>query len=336
AIVTDLSPLRKFEITGPDAENLMQLTLTKNIKKLSIGQVVYSAMCYENGCMIDDGTLLRLGKDNFRWIGGQEYGGTWLKDQAKKNNFKVWVKSSTDQISNISVQGPNSRKILEKFVWTPDTQTPISELQWFRLTIARIKEVTGTPIVVTRTGYTGELGFEIWCHPKDASEIWDNVWKAGKEFNIAPLGLEALDMVRIEAGLIFYGYEFDDQTDPFEAGIGFAVPLKTKEDNFIGKEELIKRNANPQKKLVGLELVGREQANHGDYVHIGRGKVGVITSGMISPKLNKNIALCRIDVKYSAIDTIVEIGKIDGHQKRIEAKVVAFPFYDPTKIKVKS
>ena len=336
AIVTDLSPLRKFEITGPDAENLMQLTLTRDIKKLSIGQIVYSAMCYENGCMIDDGTLLRLGKDNFRWIGGQEYGGTWLKEQAKKKKFKVWIKSSTDQISNIAVQGPNSRKILEKFVWTPDTQPSINELQWFRLTIARIDGVTGTPIIVSRTGYTGELGFEIWCHPKDSIEVWDKVWKAGKEFDITPLGLEALDMVRIEAGLIFYGYEFDDKTDPFEAGIGFTVPLKTKEDDFIGKEELIKRKENPQKKLVGLELVGREQANHGDCVHIGRGQVGIITSGMISPKLNKNIALCRIDTKYSEIGTDVEVGKIDGHQKRIGAKVITFPFYDPKKTKVRA
>ena len=336
AIVTDLSPLRKFEILGPDAENLMQYTLTRNIKKLSIGQVVYTAMCYENGCMIDDGTVLKLGQDNFRWVGGQEYGGEWLKEQAKKKNYKVWIKSSTDQIHNIAVQGPNSRKILEKFVWTPDTQPSISELEWFRLAIARVDSVTGIPIVVSRTGYTGELGFEVWCHPKDASAVWDKVWKAGKEFNISPLGLEALDMVRIEAGLIFYGYEFNDQTDPFEAGIGFTVPLKTKEDDFIGKDELIKRKANPQKKLVGLELIGHEPAVNGDCVHIGRAQVGVITSGMLSPKLGKNIALCRIDTKYAEIGTDVEIGKIDGHQKRIGAKVISFPFYDPTKSKVRA
>ena len=336
AIVTDLSPLRKFEILGPDAENLMQYTLTRNVKKLSAGQVVYSAMCYENGCMIDDGTLMKFGQDNFRWIGGQEYGGEWLKEQAKKKNFKVWVKSSTDQIHNIAVQGPNSRKILEKFVWTPDTQPSIKDLEWFRLTIGRIESVTGTPIMVSRTGYTGELGFEIWCHPKDASAVWDKVFESGKEFKISPLGLEALDMVRIEAGLIFYGYEFDDKTDPFEAGIGFTVPLKTKEDDFIGKEELIKRKNNPQKKLVGLELVGHEPAVTGNTVHIGRGQVGVITSGMLSKTLNKNIALCRIDVKHAEIGNEVEVGKMDGHQKRIPAKIVPFPFYDPQKTKVRA
>jgi len=314
----------------------MQYALTRNVKKLSVGQVVYTAMCYENGCMLDDGTLFKFGQDNFRWIGGDEYSGEWLKEQAKKKNYKVWIKSATDHIHNIAVQGPNSRKILEKFVWTAPIQPSITELEWFRFNIARIDHETGTPIVISRTGYTGELGYEIWCHPKDAGEVWDKVWEAGKEFDITPLGLEALDMVRIEAGLIFYGYEFDDQTDPFEAGIGFTVPLKTKEDDFIGKDELIKRKANPQKKLVGLELVGHEPAAHGDCVHVGRAQIGVITSAMLSPKLGKNIALCRIDVKYSEIGTEVEIGKLDGHQKRIGAKVIAFPFYDPTKSRVRA
>jgi aminomethyltransferase len=336
AIAIDLSPLRKFEITGPDSENLMQYALTRNVKKISIGQVSYSAMCYENGCMIDDGTIFRLGKDNFRWIGGQEYGGTWLRELAKKKNYKVWVKSSTDQIHNISVQGPNSRKILEKFVWTPPAQATINELKWFRFSIARIDDHIGIPIIVSRTGYTGELGFEIWCHPKDAPKVWEKVWESGKGLGLTPMGLEGLDMVRIEAGLIFYGYEFNDQTDPFESGIGFSVALKTKEDDFVGKDALIKRKESPQKKLVGLELIGKEQANNGDGVHVGRATVGVITSGMISPKLSKNIALCRMDVKYSDIGTDIEVGKIDGHQKRIPAKVVAFPFYDPKKLKVRT
>ena len=335
AIAIDLSPLRKFEIVGPDSENLMQYALTRNVKKLSIGQVSYSAMCYDNGCMVDDGTIFRLGKDNFRWIGGQEYGGTWLRELAKKKKYKVWVKSSTDQIHNLSVQGPNSRKILDKFIWTAPVQPTINELQWFRFAIARIDDHKGIPVIISRTGYTGELGFEIWCHPNDASKVWDKVFESGKDLGITPMGLEALDMVRIEAGLIFYGYEFNDQIDPFEAGIGFSVALKTKEDDFVGKDALIKRKESPQKKLVGLELIGKEQAANGDGVHVGRATVGVITSGMISPKLNKNIALCRMDIKYSNIGTEVEVGKIDGHQKRIGAKVVRFPFYDPEKLRVK-
>ena len=142
-------------------------------------------------------------------------------------------------------------------------------------------------------------------------------------------------MLRIEAGLILFGNEFDGQQDPFEAGIGFAVPLKTKEEDFIGKSVLKERKANPQKKLVGLELIGKEPAGHGDCVHIGRSQVGIITSGCLSTTLNKNIALCRIDAQYAEHGTDVEVGKIDGHQKRISAKIVPFPFYDPTKSKVR-
>ena len=150
------------------------------------------------------------------------------------------------------------------------------------------------------------------------------------------MGFEALDMLRIEAGLILGGNEFSDETDPFEAGISFTVPLKTKEQNFIGREALIKRKAHPQKKLVGLEIEGNEKANHGDCVHSGRAQVGIITSGTFSPSLNKNIALCRLDIHSSNIGTYLEIGKLDGHQKRIPAKVIKFPFYDPEKNKVKS
>ena len=336
AVVIDLSALRKFEILGPDAEELMNYTLTRNVKKLSIGQVVYSSMCYDNGFMFDDGTLLKMSDHGFRWICGDEYAGEWLKEQAKKKNYKVRIKNSSDQISNISLQGPNSRKILEKFIWTPPTQPKISELQWFRFTICRIKELSGIPLLVSRTGYTGELGYEIWCHPSDAPKVWDVVMDAGKDEGLIPAGFGALDLLRIEAGLILFGNEFDGQVDPFEAGVGFTVPLKTKNEDFIGKDILIKRKENPQKKMVGLELAGKEKANHGDCVHIGRSQVGIITSGCISPTLNKNIALCRIDVGHSELDTEVEVGKIDGHQKRIPAKIVPFPHYDPKKLKVRS
>ena len=336
AVVIDLSSLRKFEILGPDAEELMNYTLTRNVKKLSVGQVVYSSMCYENGTMFDDGTLLKLNDHGFRWVCGDEYAGQWLKEQAKKKNYKVLVKDSTDQINNISLQGPNSRKILEKIIFTPPTQPSISELQWFRFTICRLEELNGIPLIVSRTGYTGELGYEIWCHPSDAPKVWDKVMEAGKDDGLIPAGFGALDLLRIEAGLILFGNEFDGQIDPFEAGVGFTVPLKTKTDDFIGKESLIKRKENPQKKLVGLELISKEKANHGDCVHIGRAQVGIVTSGCISPTLNKNIALCRIDVGHSEIGTEVEVGKIDGEQKRIPAKIVGFPHYDPQKTRVRA
>jgi aminomethyltransferase len=292
-------------------------------------------MCYEHGGMLDDGTVFRLGRDNFRWIGGDEYGGKWLRELSEQRGLKAWVRSSTDHLHNIAVQGPKSRDILKEIIWTPPAQTSLSELAWFHFTIGRIGDFNGTPVLVSRTGYTGELGYEIFCHPKHALALWDAVWEAGKPHGMAPLGLEALDMLRIEAGLIFFNYEFSDQTDPFEAGIGFTVALKSNED-FVGRDALLRRKQNPQKALVGLDVHANDAVGHGDCVHVGRAQVGVITSATRSPVLRKNIALCRIDVAHSAIGTEVEIGKLDGHQKRIPATVVRFPHYDPEKTKVRA
>ncbi len=335
AAAIDLSPLRKYEVAGPDAELLLQTCLTRNVRKLADGQVSYTAMCYDTGGMIDDGTVFRITQENFRWIGGSDLSGLWLRQQATERGLRAWVKNSTDQLNNLQVQGPNSRDILRQIIWTRPDQPNMDELGWFRFSIGRIGDHNGIPVVVSRTGYTGELGFEVFCHPKHAPQVWDAIFEAGEPLGLVPMGLEALDILRIEAGLIFAGYEFCDQTDPYEAGIGFTVPLKTKEDDFIGRDALLKRKEHPQRTLVGLELVGGEPGALDDGVFVGRAQVGSITSGTISPTLGKNIALCRMAIEYAEIGTEVEVGKIDGHQKRIEAKVVRFPFYDPDKTRVR-
>jgi len=337
AVVMDLSPLRKFEVLGPDAEALLQACVTRNIRKLARGQVVYSAMCNETGGMIDDCTVFRLGDTNFRFVGGDEYDGLWLRQQAERLGLnRVWVKDSTDQLHNLAVQGPRSRELLSELIWTPPTQTAFAELTWFRFAIGRLGDHNGIPLLVSRTGYSGELGYELWAHPDDGPALWDAVWQAGQPYGLLPLGLDALDMLRIEAGLVFAGYEFGDQTDPFEAGVGFTVPLKTKEDDFVGREALLSRKAHPQRTLVGLELAGNEPASHGDCVHVGRSQVGVVTSATRSPILRKNIALCRMAVQHAEIGTAVEVGKLDGYRKRIPARVVRFPFYDPDKLRPRS
>jgi len=336
AVIMDLSPLRKFEVTGPDAESLLQYTLTRNVRKLTTGQVVYTAMCYEHGGILDDGTLFRLGENNFRWIGGDDYGGIWLRELAGKLGLKAWVRSSTDQLHNVAVQGPKSRDILREVIWAPPAQPALEELGWFRFTIGRIGGFDGVPVVVSRTGYTGELGYEVFCHPKDALTVFDAIWQAGQPHGLMPFGLQALDMVRIEAGLVFAGYEFCDQTDPFEAGIGFTVPLKGKNEDFIGREALLRRSEHPQRKLVGLEMDGDEAVGHSDCVHIGRAQVGVVTSATRSPILQKTIALARLDVAHCELGTEVEVGKLDGHQKRLPARIVRFPHYDPDKTRVRS
>ncbi len=335
AAIMDLSPLRKYEVTGPDAEELLQLCVTRDMKKLSVGQVVYTAMCYEHGGMIDDGTVFRLGENNFRWIGGTDDSGLWLRKQAEENQLNAWVRTSTDQLCNIAVQGPLSRSILEKVIWTPPTQATIQELPWFRFTIARIGDLHGVACVVSRTGYSGELGYEVFCHPKDAEIVFDAIWQSGVPVGMQPLGLEALNMLRIEAGLIFAGYEFTDQTDPIESGIGFTVPLKSKKDDFIGRVAIEKRKAHPQRKLVGLDIESGLVPTAGDCIRIGKAQIGEITSATKSPILGKVIALARIDTTHSAVGTQVEVGQLDGQQKRLKAIVVPCPHFDSRKERVK-
>jgi aminomethyltransferase len=332
AAIMDLSPLRKWEVLGPDAEELLQAIVTRDVRRLSDGQVVYTALCNDTGGMIDDGTVFRLHATNFRFVGGSEYDGIWLREQADRLGLRAWIKESTDELHNVGVQGPKSRELLAPLIWTAPKQTPFAELTWFRFSVARLGGPQGLPLIASRTGYSGELGYELFCHPKDAPELWDAVVATG---GVTPLGLDALDMLRIEAGLVFPGVEFDDQVDPFEAGIGFTV-TKDKEDDFVGKEALAERRAHPQRKLVGLELVGNEPAAHGECVHVGRHQVGVVTSGTRSPVLKKNIALCRMNIRYAEPGTEVEVGKLDGFQKRIPATVVPFPFYDPKKERPRS
>ena len=331
----DLSALRKYEITGPDAEALLQKCLTRDVKKLSVGQVVYTAMCYEHGGMIDDGTVFRLGDNNFRWVCGTDVSGDWLREQASLNNFQAWVRDSTDQLCNLAVQGPRSRELLSALFWTGPTQVAIEALGWFRFAVARLNDFDGAAVVISRTGYTGELGYEVFCHPKDAEIVFEAIWRAGQAYGLQPLGLEALDMLRIEAGLAFAGQEFCDQTDPFEAGIGFVVPIKTKADDFIGRDALARRKALPARMLVGLELEGGVVPSSGDCVRLGRAQVGEITSAVKSPILGKVIALCRIDIAHSQLGTKLEVGQLDGFQKRIPAQIVRFPHFDPDKDRVK-
>jgi aminomethyltransferase len=336
-VIMDLSPLRKFEIMGPDAEALCQYAFTRNMKTLPIGGVVYTAMCFEHGGMIDDGTVFRLAKDNFRWIGGADYGGEWLRELAEKLELKVLIRSSTDQLHNVAVQGPESRDLLRKLVWTAPHNPEFDQLGWFRFTPARLHNEAGTSFVLSRTGYTGELGYEVMCHPKDCAEIFDAIWEAGQDHGITPMGLDALDMVRIEAGLIFAGYDFSDQTDPYEAGIGFTVPLKSKTDDFMGRDALIRRKENPMRKMVGIEIDSNVDVGHGDCIYIGRAKIGEITSAIRSPLLGKNVALARVDVAHSALGTPLEVGKLDGLQKRIPAVIApTLAAYDPTKERPRS
>ncbi len=314
----------------------MQWCVTRDMRRLSTGQVVYTAMCYDHGGMIDDGTVFRLGDMNFRWVGGNDTSGLWLREQARQKGLNAWVRNSTDQLHNIAVQGPHSRQLLQRLFWTAPQQPTIEELGWFRFAVARLGGFKGLACVISRTGYTGELGYEVFCHPKDARQVFDAIWEAGQEFGIVPLGLAALDMLRIEAGLIFAGCEFDDTVNPFEAGIGFTVPLKTQNTDFIGRAALEERSSHPSRVLAGLELESGQVPSTGDCVRKGKAQIGTITSATRSPILGKTIALARLDAVHSALGTEVEVGQLDGQQKRLKATVVRFPHFDPEKKRVRA
>lgn len=335
ATIMDLSPLRKYEVLGPDAEELLQRTLPRDVRRMSDGQVGYTALCYESGGMIDDGTLFKFGANNFRWIGGNDLGGIWLREKAEASDLRVHVKTATDQLHNLAIQGPNSRDIVASAIWTPEGATSVGELKRFRFVVGRVGDFNGPIAIVSRTGYTGELGYEVWCHPKDAVVVWDALMEAGKDHGLTPMGMAALDMLRIEAGLVFAGHEFDDQTDPCEAGIGFVIDRK-KDEDFVGKHAIEKRMNAPQRQLVGLEFTGNELVGHGDGVYVGRAKIGIVTSATRSPILKKSIAMARLTTEFSGPGTEVEVGKLDGHQRRLPATVTSLPFYDPERTRVRS
>ncbi|GAA0793526.1 DUF1989 domain-containing protein [Marinobacterium sediminicola] len=335
-VLMDLSPLRKFEVVGPDAEALLQYALTRNVRRLAVGEIVYSAACFETGGMVDDGTLFRMGEQAFRWVCGDSWSGTWLRELAEQRGDRVSIRESTDQLHNLAVQGPNSRALLSELIWQPENRTPVSELKWFHFTIGRLGGPEGIPLMVSRTGYTGELGFEVWCHPDDGGQLWDAIWEAGQSYGLAPLGFDALDMLRIEAGLIFAEHEFCNQTNPYEAGIGFTVPMKTKEEDFSGRDALQRQAPESRQRLVGLVLDGNEPVHHGDLVYDGRMPVGQITSATASPLLGKMIALCRVQPAWSEPGTRLEVGQLDGLQKRLPAEVRILPFHDPERLRVRS
>lgn len=328
AVLIDLSPLRKFEVIGPDALALLQRCVTRDLSKRSVGQVTYSALCNPHGGLIDDCTITRLAPMNFRFVGASDYDGIWLKEQA--SGMRVWIKNSTDELCNLALQGPRSREILRTII---EVKPPhdFEQLRWYHCLIGR---VGGVPTVITRTGYTGELGYEIWCHPSRALDLWDTVMATGRAFGLIPMGLAALDIARIEAGLIFAGCEYDDQVTPLQAGIGFTVDFDKGE--FIGKEALLRTKANPHRVAVGLELAGNEPAPRRACVHRGRFTVGHVTSATLSPVLKKNIALAQVAPEYADPGTELEVGFLDSYQKRVKSRVVKLPFYDPEKKRVRS
>lgn len=332
--IQDMSSIRKFDVLGPDAEALLQQTLTRDITKIGVNRGVYALICDETGSVIDDGTLFRLTPDTFRWCCGSDDSGLQLKTLAEKLGLNVWIKSLFSAMPNLAIQGPNSRELLQRICFTQPTNTDVAQLRWFGSTIARLHDREGEPFQLTRSGYTGELGYEIFCHEKSALTIWDAVMTAGEDLGITPMGLDALDTIRIEAGLMAAGAEFAPDVDAYEAGLGFAVDLG--KADFVGMQALKRNSASPRRVLKGLKFRGHEAPVHGDPVMAGRRNVGVVTSATVSPAFDCAIAMARLSVEHAEVGVKIETGKLDGHGKRLTAEVCEIPFVDPTRQRARS
>ena len=327
ATIQDMSGLRKIDVSGPGAERVLQRCLTRDVTKLSVGRGIYALMCDERGFIIDDGTLLRITPDIFRWCCGSDESSAQLRAVAEEEDPRVWIRDISHSLCNLAIQGPRSREILAAVAFTTPAQPRIENLKWFGCAVARIHDRNGRPFLLSRTGYTGELGYEIFCGQRDAIEVWDAVMAAGEPFGLTPMGGQALEMLRIEAGLMAAGAEFGGDVDPDEAGLGFAVDLS--KTSFCGRDAIERNRRAERRRLVGLVFDGEEVPQHGDDVFVGRRPVGVVTSAVRSPLLSRVIAMARVAVEQSTVGTKLEVGKLDGYMKRLPCEVHGIPFVDP-------
>jgi len=323
----DMSSLRKYDISGPDAELLLQQMVTRDVSRLALWRGTYALMCDETGAVVDDGTLFRLGPQLFRWCCGTEESARRLETFARANGLQVRLTDMNAALVNVALQGPRSREVLSDLIFTQPHVPSLAQMKWFGVTIARLHDREGVPLMLSRTGYTGELGYELFCAPEDALAVWDALMAAGEAYGIAPMGNAALDMIRIEAGLAASGAEFSPGHDAFEAGLGFAVDLK--KSDFVGKAALTRNARDPRRVLRGLVSPGNDVPLHGASIFAGERHVGQVTSATRSPALECGIAMARLAVEHADLDTELEVGMMDGHMKRLPARVVSIPFIDP-------
>jgi len=313
--VFDVSHMGEVFVKGEKALDFVQHITVNDASKLFPGRVQYSAMCYENGGIVDDLLVYRISSDKFMLVINASNIDKDFEWMQSNNKFGVDLKNLSDDYSLLAVQGPNSLKTLQKLA-----------LESIDLEYYHFKEmnIVGVDVLLSRTGYTGEIGYEIYFlgDEKVAEEMWNKIFQAGKEFNIVPVGLAARDSLRLEMGYCLYGNDIDRKTNPLEAGLGWITKLSKKE--FIGQKSLLKvKEEGIARKLVAMISEEKIFPRHGYEIFYNHSKIGVITSGTLSPVLDKPIALGYVEKQYSDIGSEVNF-LIRG--KEISAKVVKLPF----------
>ena len=310
----DVSHMGEVTFTGPDALNNLQMLLTNDFSGMAVGQVRYSPMCNEEGGIVDDLIVYRMGEYSYMVVvnaANREKDVTWMRAHLTGD---VTFEDISDTVAQLALQGPCAETILSSLARK-------EEIPFKYYTYCSDVMVGGVRCIVSRTGYTGEDGFELYCAAKDAEALWNTLLNAGAEEGLIPCGLGARDTLRLEAAMPLYGHEMDDAVSPLETGLGFAV--KMGKEAFIGKDA-IQRRGKPQVKRVGLEVTGRGIAReHQDVVFEGE-KIGHTTSGTYCPYLEKPLAMALIDAERAEAGTEVAI---DIRGRKVAAKVVALPFY---------
>lgn len=313
----DVSHMGEVDVKGENALAYLQRVTTNDVSKLAVGQAQYSVLCYPDGGTVDDLLVYKLADDHYLLVinaGNIEKDVAWLQEHRIDG---VTIENISDRVAQLAIQGPLAEQILQKL-----TETDLSQIGVFRFEQNVL--VDGVPALVSRTGYTGEDGFELYFEADKAEQLWDRLLAAGAEDGLLPCGLGARDTLRFEARLPLYGQELTREISPIEAGIGFAVKTD-KEVPFIGQEALKEQKENgAPRKLVGIEMIDRGIPRTHYPVYAGEEKIGEVTTGTQSPTLKKNVGLALIKSEHAALGTQLEV-EIRG--KRLRAQVVATPFY---------
>ncbi|MBS4199649.1 glycine cleavage system aminomethyltransferase GcvT [Bacillus sp. FJAT-49732] len=316
--IFDVSHMGEVSVKGKDSLAFLQKMMTNDVSKLQIGSAQYTAMCYEDGGVVDDLLIYKLAEEDFLLVvnaANTETDVKWLNDH---NEGDVEIQDVSNDYGLIAIQGPKAESILQKLVNGID----LKEIKLFKF--KENVDVNGSSTLISRTGYTGEDGFEIYCSASNAEKIWNDLLQAGAGEGLLPCGLGARDTLRFEANLALYGQELSEHITPLEAGIGFAVKLN-KEEDFIGKKALQKqKDAGIPRSIVGIEMIDRGIPRNGYKVFVDDEEIGFITSGTQSPTLKKNIGLALIKSAYKELGNELTV-EIRG--KRLKAVVVSTPFY---------
>jgi aminomethyltransferase len=344
AALIDISPLYKYDVRGKAAVSLVNRVITRDAAKCAVGQALYACQCDGSGKVIQDGTAFRLAEDHFRFHLADP-GLRWLRLNAARMNVEIQECSET--VAALALQGPNALVILQQVI-----DTDLSRLRFFRITEGKIM---GTPVWVSRTGYTGDLGYELWLGRDHAERVWDILMAEGKNFGIKPAGMLALDLARLEAGFILLEVDYigadkavipSQRYSPYEINLGWTVDLK--KDHFVGQQALSEENGRgPDRQIVGLEVdlpayEGLFQkaglAPHfpsaawrgGVPVYRDGKQVGHATTGGWSPTLKKYIALATLRRGNTEVGTLVDMEVTVEYERKVApSKVAKLPFFDP-------